>query len=178
MAAHYISDSLFVNCFYCGVVVELHRLFASNHLLDAETSGAVIGGNGDPFLCCNQLPIMPRLDRYNINLLSHFEISPAVVSLERDGGDGDPADPGGDATRPAEVQRVDQHRRVRPLRLPDLALLSPRDAQRPRPARRRSTLSAETLRASLHIWCLEPGRRSRRPFPGHRASPRPRTDDQ
>lgn len=38
-----------------------------------------LGGNGDNFRDGKQFGLMPELDRYAINLLGHFEVSPAVV---------------------------------------------------------------------------------------------------
>ena len=42
-------------------------------------SGQFIGGNGEGFFNGHQVQVQPRLDRLNINLLGHFEISPAIV---------------------------------------------------------------------------------------------------
>ena len=42
-------------------------------------NGQFIGGNGEGFYEGHQIQITPQLDRYNINALGHFEVSPAVV---------------------------------------------------------------------------------------------------
>lgn len=42
-------------------------------------TGSFIGGNGFSFQSGNQVQLSPSLDRYNVNLVAHFEISPAVV---------------------------------------------------------------------------------------------------
>jgi len=42
-------------------------------------NGQFIGGNGEGFFDGQQIQITPDLKRYNINLVGHFEISPAVV---------------------------------------------------------------------------------------------------
>jgi len=41
--------------------------------------GSFIGGNGDNFRDGTQFGLSPALDRYSINLISHFEVSPALV---------------------------------------------------------------------------------------------------
>jgi outer membrane receptor protein involved in Fe transport len=42
-------------------------------------NGSFIGGNGENFRGGTQLQLSPQLDRYNVNLISHFEITPALV---------------------------------------------------------------------------------------------------
>ena len=42
-------------------------------------NGQFIGGNGEGFFSGHQIQVVPQLDRYNINLVGHFEVSPAVV---------------------------------------------------------------------------------------------------
>ena len=42
-------------------------------------NGQFIGGNGEGFFDSHQIQVYPQLDRYNINLLGHYEISPALV---------------------------------------------------------------------------------------------------
>jgi outer membrane receptor protein involved in Fe transport len=42
-------------------------------------NGQFIGGNGEGFFSGHQIQITPQLDRYNINVIGHFEISPAFV---------------------------------------------------------------------------------------------------
>ena len=42
-------------------------------------NGQFIGGNGEGFFDKHQIQVYPQLDRYNINLIGHFEISPAFV---------------------------------------------------------------------------------------------------
>jgi outer membrane receptor protein involved in Fe transport len=42
-------------------------------------NGQFIGGNGEGFFEGHQIQITPQLDRYNINALAHFEVSPALV---------------------------------------------------------------------------------------------------
>jgi outer membrane receptor protein involved in Fe transport len=42
-------------------------------------NGQFVGGNGEGFFSGHQIQITPQLDRYNINLLSHFEVTPALV---------------------------------------------------------------------------------------------------
>jgi len=42
-------------------------------------NGSFIGGNGVNFLEGDQLGLQPALDRYAINLIGHFEVSPAFV---------------------------------------------------------------------------------------------------
>ena len=42
-------------------------------------NGQFIGGNGEGFFSQNQIQVYPQLDRYNINVLGHFEITPAIV---------------------------------------------------------------------------------------------------
>ena len=42
-------------------------------------NGQFIGGNGEGFFEGHQIQITPQLDRYNVNLLGHFEVSPALV---------------------------------------------------------------------------------------------------
>lgn len=41
--------------------------------------GSFIGGNGDNFRDGTQLGLSPKLDRYSVNLLGHFEVSEAFV---------------------------------------------------------------------------------------------------
>ena len=38
-----------------------------------------VGGNGDNFRSGKQFGLMPELDRYSVNLLAHFEVSPAFT---------------------------------------------------------------------------------------------------
>jgi outer membrane receptor protein involved in Fe transport len=42
-------------------------------------NGSFVGGNGENFRSLNQLQVQPKLDRYNINLIGHFDISEALV---------------------------------------------------------------------------------------------------
>lgn len=42
-------------------------------------TGQFIGGNGGEFWSGHQVQVTPQLDRYNINLVGHIEMSPAVV---------------------------------------------------------------------------------------------------
>jgi outer membrane receptor protein involved in Fe transport len=42
-------------------------------------NGQFIGGNGEGFFDKHQIQVFPQLDRYNVNLIGHFEISPAFV---------------------------------------------------------------------------------------------------
>ncbi|MFL6726202.1 MAG: TonB-dependent receptor domain-containing protein [Sphingomicrobium sp.] len=42
-------------------------------------TGSFIGGNGENFRTGDALQLRPKLDRYNINLIGHFDISPALV---------------------------------------------------------------------------------------------------
>ena len=42
-------------------------------------NGQFVGGNGEGFFQGHQVQVTPQLDRYNINALAHFEVSPAVV---------------------------------------------------------------------------------------------------
>jgi outer membrane receptor protein involved in Fe transport len=42
-------------------------------------NGQFVGGNGEGFFSGHQVQITPQLDRYNINLVSHFEVTPALV---------------------------------------------------------------------------------------------------
>ncbi|GAA4009666.1 TonB-dependent receptor domain-containing protein [Sphingomonas humi] len=42
-------------------------------------NGSFIGGNGENFRGGNQFQLSPKLDRYNVNLIAHFEITPALV---------------------------------------------------------------------------------------------------
>jgi outer membrane receptor protein involved in Fe transport len=42
-------------------------------------NGSFIGGNGENFRGGNQLQLSPQLERYNVNLIGRFEISPALV---------------------------------------------------------------------------------------------------
>ncbi|MFL6725904.1 MAG: TonB-dependent receptor domain-containing protein [Sphingomicrobium sp.] len=42
-------------------------------------TGSFIGGNGENFRSGNQQQLSPQLKRYNINLIGHFEITPAIV---------------------------------------------------------------------------------------------------
>ena len=42
-------------------------------------NGQFVGGNGEGFFEGHQVQITPQLDRYNINVLGHFEVSPAFV---------------------------------------------------------------------------------------------------
>jgi outer membrane receptor protein involved in Fe transport len=42
-------------------------------------NGSFVGGNGENFRGANQLQISPALDRYNVNLIGHFEFSEAFV---------------------------------------------------------------------------------------------------
>ncbi len=42
-------------------------------------TGQFIGGNGEDFFSGHQVQVTPQLDRYNINLNAHIEMSPAVV---------------------------------------------------------------------------------------------------
>jgi outer membrane receptor protein involved in Fe transport len=41
--------------------------------------GAFVGGNGENFRGGDQLQLAPGLDRFNVTLLGHFEVSPALV---------------------------------------------------------------------------------------------------
>jgi outer membrane receptor protein involved in Fe transport len=41
--------------------------------------GQFVGGNGEDFANGRQVQVLPQLDRYNVNLIGHFEISPALV---------------------------------------------------------------------------------------------------
>jgi outer membrane receptor protein involved in Fe transport len=41
--------------------------------------GFMIGGNGENFRSGHQFQLTPRLERWNINLVSHFDISPALT---------------------------------------------------------------------------------------------------
>ena len=43
------------------------------------TTGSFLGGNSENFRGGKQIQLSPQLDRYNINLISHFEITPAFV---------------------------------------------------------------------------------------------------
>nr|WP_294169365.1 TonB-dependent receptor [uncultured Sphingomonas sp.] len=43
------------------------------------TPGSFIGGNSENFRGGRQFQLSPQLDRYNINVLGHFEVSPALV---------------------------------------------------------------------------------------------------
>jgi outer membrane receptor protein involved in Fe transport len=43
------------------------------------TPGVFIGGNGENFRGGDQFQLSPDLDRYNVNILAHYEISPALV---------------------------------------------------------------------------------------------------
>ena len=42
-------------------------------------NGQFVGGNGEGFFEGHQIQITPQLDRYNINAIGHFEITPALV---------------------------------------------------------------------------------------------------
>lgn len=42
-------------------------------------TGSFIGGNGENFRGQEQFQLLPRLDRYNVNLVGHFDISEALV---------------------------------------------------------------------------------------------------
>ena len=42
-------------------------------------NGAFIGGNGENFRGGDQLQLTPKLDRINVNLLAHFDVSPALT---------------------------------------------------------------------------------------------------
>jgi len=42
-------------------------------------NGQFIGGNGEGFFDGHQIQVVPQLDRYNINLVGHFDVSPALV---------------------------------------------------------------------------------------------------
>src|SRR6476620_11322734 len=42
-------------------------------------NGQFIGGSGEGFFNGHQIQVVPQLDRYNINLVGHFEVSPALV---------------------------------------------------------------------------------------------------
>ncbi len=42
-------------------------------------TGSLIGGNSESFRGGRQFQLSPQLDRYNVNLLAHFEVSPALV---------------------------------------------------------------------------------------------------
>jgi len=42
-------------------------------------TGSFVGGNGENFRDGNQFQLSPQLKRYNINLIGHFEITPAIV---------------------------------------------------------------------------------------------------
>jgi len=42
-------------------------------------SGQFVGGNGEGFFSGHQIQLTPQLDRYNVNLVGHFEVSPAFV---------------------------------------------------------------------------------------------------
>ena len=62
-------------------------IFQSDGTLVAQTgtrvglgpNGQFIGGNGEGFFDKHQIQVYPQLDRYNINVLGHFEVSPAFV---------------------------------------------------------------------------------------------------
>ena len=42
-------------------------------------TGQFIGGSGEGFFDGHQIQVTPQLDRYNISLVGHFEVSPALV---------------------------------------------------------------------------------------------------
>ena len=42
-------------------------------------NGQFIGGNGEGFFDKHQIQVFPQLDRYNVNVFGHFDISPALV---------------------------------------------------------------------------------------------------
>src|SRR6476661_6762499 len=42
-------------------------------------TGSFLGGNGEGFTSGHQIQVTPQLDRYNISMVGHFEISPALV---------------------------------------------------------------------------------------------------
>ena len=42
-------------------------------------TGSFLGGNGENFRNGNQFQLSPQLKRYNINLVGHFEVTPALV---------------------------------------------------------------------------------------------------
>lgn len=39
-------------------------------------NGAFVGGNGEGFFDKHQVQVMPQLDRYNVNIVAHFEVLP------------------------------------------------------------------------------------------------------
>jgi outer membrane receptor protein involved in Fe transport len=47
--------------------------------IGSAANGQFIGGNGEGFYEGHQIQITPQLDRYNVNALGHYEVSPAVV---------------------------------------------------------------------------------------------------
>ena len=72
------GSSAFYNCAYqfnsSGQLVPITGL-----RVGLGPTGSFIGGNGENFRTGDQLQVTPKLDRYNINLIGHFEITPALV---------------------------------------------------------------------------------------------------
>ena len=86
-SATYSNGGLFLgnDCggYYCSYA------FAPNGTLNPVTGqrvgiapfGSFIGGNGDNFRDGQQLGLLPTQDRYNANLIGHFDFSPALTAF-------------------------------------------------------------------------------------------------
>lgn len=73
-----LKTSAFYNCPYTftpqGQLVPLTGV-----RVGLGPTGSFIGGNGENFRSGNQFQLSPQLKRFNINLVGHFEVSPALV---------------------------------------------------------------------------------------------------
>ncbi|MBO9696612.1 MAG: TonB-dependent receptor [Sphingopyxis sp.] len=84
-SALYSNGGTFLS--YLGGDFYAPYLFQPNGTLIQQTGdrvglvpfGSFIGGNGDNFRDGTQLGLSPKLDRYSVNLLGHFEVSEAFV---------------------------------------------------------------------------------------------------
>jgi outer membrane receptor protein involved in Fe transport len=86
------GSGAFFNNFNCGVgtnglAYACPYIFQPNGTLIPQTGqrvgtgsvGSFIGGNGEGFVSGHQIQVTPQLDRYNVSLVGHFEVSPAIV---------------------------------------------------------------------------------------------------
>jgi len=74
-----VGTSAFYNCPYMFLPNGQLVPITGNNRVGLGPTGSFIGGNGENFRTGNQFQLSPQLKRYNINLIGHFEVSPAFV---------------------------------------------------------------------------------------------------
>ncbi|MFL6725843.1 MAG: TonB-dependent receptor domain-containing protein [Sphingomicrobium sp.] len=72
------ASSAFYNCAYTFDPTG-HLVPITGQRVGLGPTGSFIGGNGENFRSGNQFQLSPQLKRYNINLIGHFDITPAIV---------------------------------------------------------------------------------------------------